>query len=94
MAERGRRYCRDACALPSAIDPDQAAALRIARRLSAAQIGNAPGNFIPGAPNVVASAGITLGEKTGWFGALRYRYFGPRPLTEDGAFRLRRPPVC
>jgi outer membrane receptor protein involved in Fe transport len=50
------------------------------------QIGNAPGNFIPGAPNLVASAGIRLGESTGWFGALRYRYFGPRPLTEDGAF--------
>jgi len=32
------------------------------------------------------SAGITLGEKTGWFAGLRYRYFGPRPLTEDGAF--------
>ena len=52
-----------------------------------AQIGNAPGNFIPGAPNVIASAGITLGEKTGWFGALRFRYLGPRPLTEDDAFR-------
>jgi hypothetical protein len=52
-----------------------------------AQIGNAPGNYIPGAPRVVASAGITLGEKTGWFGALRYRYLGPRPLTEDNVFR-------
>lgn len=51
-----------------------------------AQIGNGPGNYIPGAPNMIASAGIRLGEKTGWFGALRYRYFGPRPLTEDGAF--------
>lgn len=51
-----------------------------------AQIGNAPGNYIPGAPNMIASVGIRLGEKTGWFGALRYRYFGPRPLTEDGAF--------
>jgi outer membrane receptor protein involved in Fe transport len=51
-----------------------------------AQIGNAPGNYIPGAPNMIASAGIRLGERTGWFGALRYRYFGPRPLTEDGAF--------
>ena len=30
--------------------------------------------------------GLTLGEKTGWFGALNYRYFGPRPLTEDNAF--------
>ena len=35
---------------------------------------------------MIASAGIRLGESTGWFGALRYRYFGPRPLTEDGAF--------
>jgi hypothetical protein len=35
---------------------------------------------------MIASAGIRLGEKTGWFAALRYRYFGPRPLTEDGAF--------
>ncbi|MET0719253.1 MAG: TonB-dependent receptor, partial [Tardiphaga sp.] len=50
------------------------------------QVGNAPGNFIPGAPNMVATAGIRLGQATGWFGALRYRYFGPRPLTEDGAF--------
>jgi hypothetical protein len=52
-----------------------------------AQIGNAPGNLIPNAPAIVASAGITLGEKAGWFGALRWRYLGPTPLTEDGAFR-------
>jgi outer membrane receptor protein involved in Fe transport len=51
-----------------------------------AQIGNAPGNFIPGAPNVVGTINLTLGEKTGWFGGLGYRYFGPRPLTEDNAF--------
>jgi TonB dependent receptor/TonB-dependent Receptor Plug Domain len=51
-----------------------------------AQIGNAPGNYIPGAPAVVASASIVLGEKTGWFGALDLRYLGPRPLTEDDAF--------
>ncbi len=53
-----------------------------------AQIGNAPGNFIPGAPNMIASAGMRIGEATGWFAALRYRYFGPRPLTEDGAFAI------
>jgi outer membrane receptor protein involved in Fe transport len=52
-----------------------------------AQIGNAPGNYIPGAPNIVASGGITLGEKTGLFGSLRARYLGSRPLTEDNAFR-------
>jgi len=52
-----------------------------------AQIGNAPGNYIPGAPIIVASGGITLGEKTGLFGSLRARYLGSRPLTEDNAFR-------
>jgi outer membrane receptor protein involved in Fe transport len=67
-------------------DPDQAALYASLAGFPAAQIGNAPGNYIPGAPNVIASAGITLGEKTGWFSALRYRYFGPRPLTEDSTF--------
>lgn len=52
-----------------------------------AQIGNAPGNYIPNAPAIVASASITLGEKTGWFGALRWRYLGVSPLTEDNVFR-------
>ncbi|WP_025038321.1 TonB-dependent receptor [Bradyrhizobium sp. DOA9] len=52
-----------------------------------AQIGNAPGNYIPNAPPMVASAGITLGEKTGWFGGLRWRYLASSPLTEDYAFR-------
>jgi outer membrane receptor protein involved in Fe transport len=36
---------------------------------------------------MVASAGITLGDDTGWFGALRWRYISSRPLTEDGAFQ-------
>jgi outer membrane receptor protein involved in Fe transport len=67
-------------------DPDRAALYASLAGFPAAQIGNAPGNYIPGAPNVIASAGIRLGEKTGWFSALRYRYFGPRPLTEDNAF--------
>ena len=52
-----------------------------------AQIGNAPGNFIPEAPWMVVTAGVELGEKTGWFGALRWRYISSRPLTEDGVFR-------
>ena len=67
-------------------DPDQAALYASLAGFPAAQIGNAPGNYIPGAPAMIASAGIRLGEKTGWFSALRYRYFGPRPLTEDNAF--------
>ena len=52
-----------------------------------AQIGNAPGNYVFNAPWMVASAGITLGEQTGWFGALRWRYISSRPLTEDGVFQ-------
>jgi outer membrane receptor protein involved in Fe transport len=52
-----------------------------------AQIGNAPGNYIPNAPAMVASAGITIGEATGWFETLRWRYLGASPLTEDNTFR-------
>ncbi len=43
------------------------------------------GNAIPGSPAFVAAAGLILGEATGWFGGLRWRHFGPRPLTEDGS---------
>jgi outer membrane receptor protein involved in Fe transport len=52
-----------------------------------AQIGNAPGNYVDNAPWMVASAGITLGEDSGWFGDLRWRFISSRPLTEDGTFR-------
>ena len=52
-----------------------------------AQIGNAPGNFVYNAPWMIGSAGITLGEKTGWFSDLRWRYISSRPLTEDGVFQ-------
>ena len=43
------------------------------------------GDRIPGAPGVIASAGVVLGEKTGWFGSAKVRYFGPRPLIEDNS---------
>lgn len=46
--------------------------------------GNSPGNYLTNAPTIVATGGVEIGERTGWFGALRYRYFGARPLTEDG----------
>jgi hypothetical protein len=45
------------------------------------------GDFIPGAPSMVASAGVTFGENTGWFGGAKLRYFGPRPLIEDDSVR-------
>ncbi len=68
-------------------DSDQAALYASLAGFPQAQIGNAPGNFIPNAPAMVASAGITLGEKTGLFATLRWRYLGTSPLTEDNAFR-------
>jgi outer membrane receptor protein involved in Fe transport len=45
------------------------------------------GDRIPGAPALVASGGVTFGSEAGWFGALRARYFGPRPLIEDDSVR-------
>jgi hypothetical protein len=36
---------------------------------------------------MVASAGITIGDDTGWFETLRWRYLDASPLTEDNAFR-------
>jgi hypothetical protein len=41
------------------------------------------GNRIPGAPASVASAALTFARDTGWFGAIKSRCFGPRPLIED-----------
>jgi TonB dependent receptor/TonB-dependent Receptor Plug Domain len=52
-----------------------------------AQLGNLPGNYVFNAPWIIGSAGATLGEQLGWFGALRWRYVGSRPLTEDNYFR-------
>ena len=68
-------------------DSDQAALFASLAGFPQTQIGNAPGNYIPNAPAMVASAGITLGEKTGPFGTLRWRYLASSPLTEDNAFR-------
>lgn len=45
------------------------------------------GNRIPEAPTTIAAAGLTFGEGLGWFGAMRLRYFGPRPLTADNSVR-------
>jgi outer membrane receptor protein involved in Fe transport len=69
------------------LDRDQVALFNSLAGFPQSQIGNAPGDFIPNAPAAVASAGITLGEPTGWFGTLRWRYLGPSPLTEDSTFR-------
>ena len=46
-----------------------------------------PGHDIPGAAALVASAGASVDHLGPWSGALRLRYFGPRPLIEDGSVR-------
>ncbi|WP_424813119.1 TonB-dependent receptor [Roseococcus sp. YIM B11640] len=46
------------------------------------------GDRIPGAPEVIASAGASFGTGgPGWFGTARLRYFGARPLVEDNSVR-------
>ena len=45
------------------------------------------GNHIPGAVEGVASLAVALDNVGPWFGALQFRYFGPRPLTEDNSVR-------
>lgn len=44
---------------------------------------DAGGPWIENQVPVVFSGGLTLGGKTGWFGALRSRWFSARPLTSD-----------
>ena len=43
------------------------------------------GNHIPGAIEQVLQAGLNANFANGWFGSLRYRHFGERPLIEDGS---------
>ncbi len=46
-----------------------------------------PGNYIPEAAKVIASAEMAIQNLGAWDGGLRFRYFGPRPLLEDGSVR-------
>lgn len=45
------------------------------------------GNYIPGSVETVIAAGVTVHDLDGWFGTVRLRYFGPRPLIEDNSVR-------
>ena len=47
------------------------------------------GNYIPGAIEGVASAGVSVNNLSGFFGSVRVRYFGPRALIEDDSVRSR-----
>ncbi|HUJ16908.1 MAG TPA: TonB-dependent receptor [Nitrospirota bacterium] len=50
-------------------------------------IGDPVGPYIPGSPEVVASAGASIDSIDGFLGSLRLRYFGPRPLYDDNSVR-------
>ena len=43
------------------------------------------GNLIPGAVQNVVVAGVSVDQFASLFGSIRVRYFGPRPLIEDGS---------
>jgi hypothetical protein len=43
------------------------------------------GDHIPGSIDEVLAAGVTLQNPQGFYGSLRLRYFGARPLIEDGS---------
>jgi outer membrane receptor protein involved in Fe transport len=45
------------------------------------------GDSIPGAIQSALAGGVTLFPLNGWFGSLRFRYFGARPLVEDNSVR-------
>ena len=45
------------------------------------------GDAIPGSIDKVLQAGISAELDSGWFGSLRLRYFGERPLLEDGSVK-------
>lgn len=45
------------------------------------------GDYIPGSIETVVSAGVSVHDLNGFFGELRLRYFGPRPLIEDNSVR-------
>jgi len=45
------------------------------------------GNYIPGAPDIVASAGLAVQQVGPWSGAVLWRYIGTYPLIEDNSVR-------
>ncbi len=53
---------------------------------SAHYLGNpVGGDYVPEAASVIISSAITVHDVQGWTASLRWRYFGPRPLTQDGS---------
>jgi outer membrane receptor protein involved in Fe transport len=50
---------------------------------------DAAGDLVPGSPDRVAALGATVTQAGPWSGQFELRYFGPRPLAEDGSVRSR-----
>ena len=48
---------------------------------------DAAGQRVPGAVEGVASVAAAVDKLGPWFGAVQFRYFGPRPLIEDNSVR-------
>jgi hypothetical protein len=48
---------------------------------------SADGDYIPGAPEFVVAAGLTVPRRGPWSGSLWLRYIGSYPLTEDNSVR-------
>jgi outer membrane cobalamin receptor len=68
------------------IDADVAYARARTRSAAARAAGE---DYIAGAVEGVAQLALTVDKLGPWSGALRLRYFGPRPLTEDNSVRSR-----
>jgi hypothetical protein len=68
------------------VDADLALARARSRSAGARAAGMA---YIPGAVEGVAQLALTVDKLGPWSGALRLRYFGPRPLSEDNSVRSR-----
>jgi outer membrane receptor protein involved in Fe transport len=47
------------------------------------------GKFIPGSIDHVAALGVSVNELGAWSGSVQTRYFGPRPLIENGSVNSR-----
>ena len=45
------------------------------------------GDHIPGAPEGIVNAGVTVDDLAGFLGSIRVRWIGPRPLIEDNSVR-------
>ena len=68
------------------VDADLAFARARSRGAEARAAGAA---YLPGAVEGVAQLALTVDKLGPWSGALRLRYFGPRPLTDDNSVRSR-----